>query len=77
MGILPKMNAYETDMGQRLSPAGPRTGPDPGQGQGPGNGPDLVRPRDRAGPWPGTGPDPGPIFVASVDWSIELVFFQK
>ena len=66
-GILPKMNAYETEMGQGLGPArahGPgRTlvrarargpGRTLAQGQGPGTGPD---------PGPGTGPDPGPILL--------------
>ena len=51
------MNAYETDMGQGLGPAG---------AHGPGR--TLVRARAQ-GPGrtlaqgPGTGPDPGPIFL--------------
>ena len=85
MGILTKMNAYETDMGQGLGTAGAHV---PGRtlvrarAQGPGR--TLVRARAQGpgrtlaqGQGPGTGPDPDPIFLCLRNWSIEFVFFQK
>ena len=59
-GILPKMNGYETEMGQGLGPAraGPWSGPGP----------------DRAGPWPRDRAGPGPDFFASVSGVLNLYF---
>ena len=79
------MNAYETDMGQGLGPAGAHG---PGwtllraRAQGPGR--TLVGARAQ-GPGrtvaqsqgPGTGLDPGPIFVASIIGALTLYFSKS
>ena len=67
-GILPKMNAYETEMGQGLGPA---------RAHGPGR--TLVRARAQ-GPGRTLAQGPGRTraqFFCLRKWSIEFVFFQR